>query len=83
MFENIEIDMELKNITKDGAQINLSKNEQALLFYLLSRMGDIASREEIMDAIYENPQDVTQNAIDELIARVRKKLSRLLYYKNG
>lgn len=75
VFENIEIDMELKNITKDGAQINLSKNEQALLFYLLSRMGDIASREEIMDAIYENPQDVTQNAIDELIARVRKKLA--------
>jgi two-component system OmpR family response regulator len=74
VFENVEIDMELKNITKDGIQISLSKNEQALLFYLLSRAGDIASREEIMDAIYENPQDLTQNAVDELIARVRKKL---------
>lgn len=74
-FENMEIDTESKSVSKDKVQINLSKNEHALFFYLLSQKGDIASREEIMDAIYENPQDITQNAVDELVARVRKKLS--------
>lgn len=77
-FENMEIDMESKSVFKDGVQISLSKNEHAILFYLLSRKGDVASRDEIMDAIYENPQDVTQNAIDELVARVRKKLSSVI-----
>lgn len=77
-FENIEIDMESKSVSKDKVQVNLSKNEHTLFFYLLSRKGDIASRDEIMDAIYENPQDITQNAVDELVARVRKKLSPMI-----
>lgn len=78
VLEGVEIDMESKNVSKDGLQIPLSKKESSLLFYLLFRRGRVVSREEIMDAIYENPQDVTQNAIDELVARVRKKLSSTL-----
>jgi two-component system OmpR family response regulator len=74
-IDDIEIDISSKNVLKGGKSISLSKNEDALLFYLLSKNGQIASREEIMDAIYENPQDKMQNTIDELVARVRKKLS--------
>jgi len=74
-IEDIEIDPVSKIVLKDKRPVSLSKNEHALLFYLLSRKNQIASREEIMDAIYENPQDKLQNTIDELIARVRKKLS--------
>lgn len=74
-IEDIEIDLSSKIVSKDGRPVSLSKNEHALLFYLLSRKNQIASREEIMDAIYENPQDKLQNTIDELVARVRKKLS--------
>ncbi len=75
VIENIEIDPSLKIVLKDKHPVSLSKNEHALLFYLVSRKNQIASREEIMDAIYENPQDKLQNTIDELVARVRKKLS--------
>jgi DNA-binding response OmpR family regulator len=31
-----------------------------------------------MDALYDNPQNITPNTIDELIARLRKKLSKTL-----
>jgi DNA-binding response OmpR family regulator len=27
-----------------------------------------------MDALYDNPQNITPNAIDELVARLRRKL---------
>lgn len=72
-FEGIEIDLLHQSIVKDGLVITLSKNEHALLFYLLSRES-VASREEIMDGLYDNPKNVTQNAVDELVARLRKKL---------
>ncbi|MFA5216597.1 response regulator transcription factor [Sulfuricurvum sp.] len=72
-FEGIEIDLATQSVLKEGIPITLSKNEQTLLFYLLSRES-VATREEIMDALYDNPQNVTQNAVDELVARLRKKL---------
>ncbi len=73
-IEAFEIDPSSQNIRKEGTQISLSKNEHALFFYLLSR-GTVTSRDEIMDALYDNPQNITPNAIDELVARLRKKLS--------
>jgi len=73
-IEAFEIDPLSQSIRKEGTEIILSKNEHALFFYLLSR-GCIASRDEIMDALYDNPQNITPNTIDELIARLRRKLS--------
>lgn len=72
-FEDIEIDSLAKTIKKGGEEVHLSSNEHKLFFYLLER-GCIVSRDEIMDAIYDNPQNITSNAIDELIGRIRRKL---------
>lgn len=74
VFEDLVIDPENERITKKGETITLSKNEHALFFYLFSKSPQVVSREEILDAIYENPQNITSNAVDELIARLRKKL---------
>jgi len=76
-IEAFEIDPSAQSIRKEGDVVTLSKNEHALFFYLLSR-GTVASRDEIMDALYDNPQSITQNTIDELVARLRKKLSPTL-----
>ncbi|WP_295053989.1 response regulator transcription factor [Sulfuricurvum sp.] len=73
IFDNLEIDTHSKKIKKAGNEILLSSSEQKLFFYLLER-GDIVSRDEIMDALYDNPQNITSNAIDELIGRIRRKL---------
>lgn len=72
-FGDIEIDPFAKTIKKGGEEILLSSNEHKLFFYLLER-GNIVSRDEIMDAIYDNPQNITSNAVDELIGRIRRKL---------
>lgn len=72
-FEGIEIDPLHQKIKKEGKKVLLSQNEHKLFFYLLGR-GSVASREEIMDALYDNPQDITSNTIDELVGRVRRKL---------
>lgn len=73
-LEAYEIDPVNQSIRKEGMDITLTKNEHALFFYLIAR-GSVASRDEIMDALYDNPQNITPNAIDEVVARLRKKLS--------
>lgn len=73
MFEDVEIDTQSKKIKKAGSEILLSGNEQKLFFYLLERETTV-SRDEIMDALYDNPQNITSNTIDELVGRIRRKL---------
>lgn len=73
IFEELEIDLNAKKIKKSGNEVLLSGNEQKLFFYLLERES-IVSRNEIMDAIYDNPENITSNAIDELVGRIRRKL---------
>ncbi len=72
-FENLEIDPYYKTIRKEGQEILLSANEHKLFFYLLEH-ARVASREEIMDALYDNPHAITSNTIDELVGRLRRKL---------
>ena len=72
-FGDVTIDPILKTVSLNGKEIILSANEHKLFFYLLER-GNVVSREEIMDTLYENPQNVTSNAVDELIGRIRRKI---------
>lgn len=74
LLEGIEIDPDSETLMQGGEQIVLSKNEHNLFFHLLSRAPQIVSREEILDALYDNPQNITSNAVDELVARIRKKM---------
>lgn len=73
-IESHVIDIENKTIEHNGEILKLSKNEHNLFFYLLNRSPNIVSREEILDAIYDNPESLTSNVVDELVARVRKKV---------
>ncbi|MFZ5374892.1 MAG: response regulator transcription factor [Campylobacterota bacterium] len=74
LIGGIEIDPDAETLRRDGETVVLSKNEQALFFYLLSKAPQVVSREEILDALYDNPQNITSNAVDELVARIRRKL---------
>lgn len=74
-LEEFSIDQDSKTIMHQNQQVVLSKNEHALFFLLLQHAPQILSREDILDALYANPEKITPNSVDELVARVRKKLS--------
>jgi len=63
-----------KNISYEDTDILLSKKESNLFFYLLQQRGTIVSKEELLNALYINPQKISSNTIDVTIAHVRKKL---------
>lgn len=75
VFEDTIINIETKQIMRNNERIILSKNENALLFLLLSKRGYVFSKNEIIDALYLHPENILSNSIDELISRLRKKIN--------
>jgi len=63
-----------KTLLCEGMEINLSKKEENLFFYLLQKRGNIISKDELLDALYINPQSISSNTIDVTIANIRKKI---------
>lgn len=74
VFKEITIDLSTHHIFNKEGVITLTKKEDALLFTLLGRLGHVISRDEIIDSIYEHPEDVASNTIDVMINSIRKKL---------
>ncbi len=73
-IENLFCDTLTKTVNYEGNEILLSKKESELFFYLLQQRGTIISKEELLNALYLNPQNISSNTIDVTLANVRKKL---------
>jgi two-component system OmpR family response regulator len=60
----------------EGVAIELSAREHALLEILLQRPGSMVSKEHLVDHVCEWGEEVSTNAIEVYIHRLRKKLER-------
>ncbi len=61
--------------TVDGRNIELALHETALLEALLGRFGRVVSKEQLLEQLYGYDQDVSPNAIEVYVHRLRKKLA--------
>ncbi len=64
----------MKQLHFNGAIVPLTRKESDLFFYLLKKRGAIVSKEELLDALYLNQQNISSNTIDVTIGHIRKKL---------
>ncbi|WP_345971315.1 response regulator transcription factor [Sulfurimonas sp. HSL1-6] len=71
-------DMLGRSIRSAGEEIVLSRKENDLFFYLLSKQGQIISKDELLDALYVNPQNIASNTIDATVKNIRKKLPKAI-----
>lgn len=67
-------DTTLKTVLYEKQYIALTKKESNLFFYLVQKKGQIVSKDELLDAIYLNPQNISSNTLDVTIGHIRKKL---------
>ena len=65
------------SVSANGKSENLTRNEQTLLACLLSRPGEIVSREDLMDALWDSRAFVDDNTLTVTMTRLRGKLERL------
>lgn len=75
-IQGVECNTLDKTLFYEGEEILLSKKEGNLLFYLLQKRGSIVSKDELLDALYINPQNISSNTLDVTIRNIRKKLPK-------
>ncbi len=72
----------------DGEAVEFTAKEYALLEYLAQRKGEVVSRTDIWQHIYDDRSEATSNVVDVYIGYLRKKIereghSRLLRTRRG
>ena len=73
-YKTLTLDKVQKYITIESEQIDLTKKEFEILELLLTNIGRLLSREEILDRVWKNEAIVTTRTVDVNITRLRKKL---------
>tara|TARA_R110002072_G_C7976322_1_gene535529 strand:+ start:8150 stop:8842 length:693 start_codon:yes stop_codon:yes gene_type:complete len=69
------MDITAKTVTIDGNQVQLAPKEYAVLEYLALESGRPVRRSEIEEHVYDSMNPVWSNAIDSMVASIRRKLN--------
>ncbi len=60
-----------------GNEVELSKNETKILFSLIEKKGNIVSRDDLMDALWQSNEFIDDNTLTVNINRLRRKLESI------
>ena len=64
-------------IEAENKQIELTKNESKILYYLVQKRGQIVSREEIMSYLWDSESCIDDNTLTVNMKRLRNKLQEI------
>ena len=73
-FGDCEIDMTARRVLRNGAPVDLTAREFALLAYFASRPGRALARDTILNAVWGAAVFVTPRSIDRCVATLRSKV---------
>ncbi|MBW7923989.1 MAG: heavy metal response regulator transcription factor [Burkholderiaceae bacterium] len=71
---DLEVDLLRRRATRGGTRLDLTAREFALLALLLRRQGEVLSRTEIAEQVWDVNFDYGTNVIDVAVRRLRGKL---------
>ena len=63
-----------KRVSINDAEVKLTSREYSLVEYLAVRSGEVVSRQDIWDHVYEYYDDASSNTVDVYVGYLRKKL---------
>ena len=75
--ENFILNLSKSTIENDRKEIELTKNEFKILYYLVQNRGKIVSREELMNYLWDSEMFVDDNTLTVNITRIRNKLEEV------
>jgi len=71
---DLSIDTRARQVSRGGRPIELTAKEYALLEYLARRAGEVVSRAEIAEHVWEEDFDPFSNLIEVYVQRLRRKI---------
>ncbi|WP_369804268.1 winged helix-turn-helix domain-containing protein [Chitinophaga sp. MD30] len=75
-FEDVEIDLLSREVSRAGKSIPLSNREFALLEYLISNANRVVTKTQILEKVWDMNFDPGSNVIEVHLSQLRKKIDR-------
>jgi DNA-binding response OmpR family regulator len=72
----LTLDPARRRVTLDGADVTLTTREYGLLQYLMRRAGDVVSKTELLDHVWDANEETAPNAVEVYVGYLRRKLGR-------
>jgi DNA-binding response OmpR family regulator len=85
---DLEVDTLKRSVRRAGDVVPLSAREYALLEYLASRAGEVVTRTEIWEHVYDASDEPWSNVLDVYISHLRRKIDdgrthKLIHTRRG
>jgi DNA-binding response OmpR family regulator len=71
---DLAIDTRTRRVMRNGERIDLTAKEYALLEFLARRAGEVLSRAEIAEHVWDSSFDAFSNSIEVFVQRLRRKV---------
>ncbi len=72
----IRLRPESGEVTVNGGELLLPPHEFRLLDRLMSHLGQVFTREQLLERMYGEEVDITDRAVDQAVKRLRKKIQK-------
>ncbi|HBO12984.1 MAG TPA: DNA-binding response regulator, partial [Halieaceae bacterium] len=73
-YGTLRIDFSARRVCRGDEELTLTAYEYNTLAYLAHRAGEVISRSELLDHLYDHDHDRDGNVIEQFVARLRRKL---------
>ena len=71
---NVSVDLAGRTVAIDGKDVDFGRREFRLLEILISSLGKVVPKERLMNQLFNLDNDVSTNAIELYVSRLRRKL---------
>ncbi|MEG1481225.1 response regulator transcription factor [Clostridium sp.] len=76
-YKNFELDLLKGIIICNDQSLEITKNEMKILSYMIEHKGEIVSREQLMEHLWNSDYYVDDNTLSVNVTRIRKKLQEM------
>lgn len=75
-YEDLEVDQEKREVSRQGQKIALQVREYALLVYFMQNPGKVLTKSLILEKVWGYDFDPQTNVVDVLVCRLRNKIDK-------
>jgi DNA-binding response OmpR family regulator len=73
---DVSLDPASRRVTVAGQEVTLTTREYGLLQYLMRRSGDVISKTELLDHVWDAALETAANAVEVYVGYLRRKIGR-------
>ena len=73
---DLRLDPARRRVTRADVEVVLTSREYALLDYLMRRPGEVVSKTELLDHVWDAAVDTAPNAVEVYVGYLRRKIGR-------